>query len=79
MQALHCALWLECKRCGHVAQALKYARVAAAVQACSYTIDSALQAGDLPYVGDAIAAQIRDVCKTGTCTQLEQMRYACTV
>ncbi len=76
MQALDCALWLKCRWCGNVTQALKYARAAAAVQACSYTIDSTLQSGDLPYVGDAIVAQIRDIYKMGTCTQLEQMRYA---
>ena len=46
------------------------------MQACSYTIDAGVRSGDLPYVGDAVAPQMRQICSTGTCKQLEQMRCA---
>jgi DNA polymerase/3'-5' exonuclease PolX len=55
-------------------QTLKYARAAAVVQACSYRINDSVHAHDLPWVGPALAQQIRNILHSGTCEQLEQMR-----
>lgn len=55
-------------------RALKYARAAAAVQACNYKIDSSLKPSQIPFCGPAITKQIQALVDTGTCTQLQQFR-----
>ncbi len=57
-------------------QSLKYARAAAVVRGCSYKLEPGLQAGQLPFVGAAIAQQMNEILETGTCSALEGFRWA---
>ena len=58
---------------------MKYARAAAAVRACAVKLEVTREGRlscALPYVGGALEAQIVDLLRTGTCTQLEQFKCA---
>ena len=63
-----------------LAQALRYARASAAVRACAVKLDATPFGKlncELPFVGQALEAQILEVLETGTCKQLEQFKCAC--
>ena len=52
-----------------------YARAAATVQACHFKIDGGLKPDQIPYCGAATVCKIHEIVRTGTCQQLEALRW----
>ncbi len=55
-------------------QPVRYARAAAAVLACDFTITPKLRDKELPYVGQTTLTQIQDIVEEGTALTLEAFR-----
>ena len=55
-------------------QPVRYARAAAAVLSCAFTITPDLRDKELPYVGETTLSQIQDIAEEGTALTLEAFR-----